>query len=102
MIALLIAVFVAWRWIRPPAQPLLRMYAGTGALLVFVVSTVQTCFVVSAPEGAARGCRLVLDVALVVIASLSLEIGAWMRHRGGLLPRAIARWRRARSVTRSR
>jgi len=97
VIGLLLVGFVAWRWIRPPAQPLLRIYAGVGATVVFAGSSLQTCAgLTDDPE---PGCRFILGVALVVVASLYLEIFMWWRGGRTLVPRAIARRQRLVSDT---
>lgn len=91
VISLLLVAFVAWRRIKPPAQPLLRIYAGVAATLVFASSSLQTC--VGMTDAAEPGCRFILGAAVVVIASLSVEILLWWRARRTLVPRAIARRR---------
>ncbi|HEV7556715.1 MAG TPA: hypothetical protein VGO00_14720 [Kofleriaceae bacterium] len=89
VIALLVLVFIAWRRIRPPAHPLLRIYAGSAATIVFATSNLQTCAgVTDEPEPTSR---FIVEMALVVIVSLALEIASWWRYRQATMPRAVAR-----------
>ena len=95
-ISLLLVAFVVWRRIRPPPHPLLRIYAGAGATVVFASSSLQTC--VGLTDAAEPGCHFILATVAVVIASLYAEIFLWWRARRTLVPRAIARRRLLRDT----
>lgn len=99
-LAFLVTVFVVWRRIRPPARRLLRIYAGTSGALAFLITQVQACDCYFDRADRVQGCRLTLELSLVVGASLLLEILGLLLPRN-VLSRAIARTRRAARFPRS-
>lgn len=86
-LVLLTSVFLLWLRVRPRARRILRWYASAAGAIAFVVMQAQTTssFSRTDPYG---GCRIVLEAALLVTASLLLEILLSQRARG-LLPRAV-------------
>ena len=93
-LGLLLSVFILWRRVRPRARRVLRLYAGIGGAVAFVVMQAQACAHFERTERD-DGCRLVLQAALFVTASLLLEILLSLRRRS-VLSRAVARVRTRR------